>query len=134
MTNSKIWLCGATWGSEDLYDQFIAKDQWILGWTDDPPPDGRPGQFNKALEVELGDTIVVKRLCGRGGNTMRILARGVVYDTPTIKNGLVCCPVIWQSKDLDKVVELHGCVKAINGPYVYGVNASVDKWLNDVLS
>lgn len=135
MTSSKIWLCGATWGAEDLYDQFIAEDQWILGWTNDPPPDGRPGQFEKALQIQPGDTIVIKKWCGRAAaGLMRIRARGVVLDTPTIKDGLVCCPVIWQSKDLDKVVDLHGCVKAIRGPYVYGVKASDDTWLNTVLS
>ena len=132
MKHTRTWLCGATWGSDDLYDQFIRDDKWVLGWTNDPPPDGSPTQFNRARQIQIGDGIVLKRLCGQGEQTMRILARGTVMDDPVVQDGLVCCRVFWKDKGLEMRVDLHGCLKAINGPYVYGNDPNDDRWLDAV--
>ena len=134
MKYERVWLCGATWGQDDLYDQFIDEGKWVLGWSNDPPPDGHPAQFNKAQQIRIGDGIVLKRLCGQGAQTMRILARGTVLDDPVVRDGLVCCPVLWEDKGLDMRVNSHGCFKAINGPYVYGIKPEHDNLLNDVLA
>ena len=134
MKHTRTWLCGATWGSDDLYDQFIREEKWVLGWTNDPQPDGCPAQFNKAQQIRIGDGIVLKRLCGRGAQTMRILARGTVMDDPVVQDGLVCCRVLWKDKGCDKLVNLHACCSAIKGPFVYGIDPNDDRWLNAVWS
>lgn len=132
MKHTRTWLCGATWGSDDLYDQFIREDKWVLGWTNDPPPDGRPTQFNRARQIQIGDGIVLKRLCGQGEQTMRILARGTVMDDPVVKDDRVCCRVFWEDKGLDKLVHSHGCFSAIHRLFVYGIDPNDDRWLNAV--
>ena len=49
MSEKNYWLCGATWGNDDLRKKFVEQDVWILGW------EGDNKQFipNKVLTLNL---------------------------------------------------------------------------------
>jgi hypothetical protein len=116
----KYWVVGASWGGGEPQDaRFVEQGIWILGWEHGKQP-------KKALKMEPGDRIAIKRMKGKGKTGITILhigiIRGVIHDT-----NKVLCTVNWVATDLNRnITKSRGCFGSIHGPFKH------DKWVERV--
>ena len=117
----QYWVVGAVWGGhDDQAPKFIQRGHWYLGWSDEEAPD----QAARRDQIRAGDRIAIKRMMGKGLNTIRITALGIVTEVDEEEQ---CVYVRWVADDLDRTVESRGCFKSIHGPF-----AADDPWTKEV--
>ncbi len=110
---SRYWIVGASWGGTEHVDkEFIEKGIWMLGWEKNQQEE----QYKKALKIEAGDRIAIKRMKGKGATDIRILHIGIVKGVIEDVNKVICT-VDWIVTNLERDLESHGCFKSIHGPY-----------------
>lgn len=96
----------------------------MLGWQ-------KGKQVDKALEIQPGDRIAIKRLLGKGKRGIRIkhigIVKGVVPET-----NKVTCTVNWVATHLDrKINESKGCFQSVHGPYSLS-DPTYSAWLEKI--
>lgn len=106
MSEHKYWLVGASWGGVDHQDEkFVEEGYWMLGCTEEE----HKAQFDRALQIQIGDRIAIKRGMGGKNPNIRILHLGIVKGVIKEANKVICT-VNWVIKNLEnREVESHGC-------------------------
>jgi hypothetical protein len=123
------WLVGASYGGNDPQDKkFVEEGYWLLGWSQNDSDKSGKSQSDKALSIEIGDRIAIKRNMGGTNPNIRILHLGIVKGVVKELDRVICT-VDWVVTELDREVEGHGCYKSVNGPYDEN---SFNGWTKDV--
>ncbi len=97
----------------------------MLGWEEED----QPAQYELAKRIHEGDRIAIKIRNGYGANDITIRSIGIVKEV-VLDNKRIFCTVNWCVKDLKRRVPLHGCLKAIHGPYI--MQGEDIPWLQDI--
>jgi hypothetical protein len=116
------WLVGATRGPVDRTNEFTESGYWEL------EPEGRMNTTNQNsfLQIRVNDRIAIKTLNGRSNRNMTIKAVGIITAVDTEPTRL---SVSWHRTNLNRVVALKGCMRAIQKRYDTDANTA---WLNEV--
>lgn len=56
----QYWAVGATWDKDDMFDEFIKRGYWQLGFDDDDSRRGVKHQINRRNEIRPNDLIAIK--------------------------------------------------------------------------
>ncbi|WP_324281640.1 hypothetical protein VKI21_07470 [Cyanobacterium aponinum UTEX 3222] len=128
MSEHNYWLVGASWGGVDHQDEkFVEEGYWMLGWTEEE----HKAQFDRALQIQIGDRIAIKRRMGSNNPNIRILHLGIVKGVIKEANKVICT-VNWVIKNLEnREVESHGCYASVHGPYS---EKDYDGWIREIFS
>ena len=128
---AKYWLVGAAWGGTEHRDEkFVQEGYWMLGWEADNPNSSAKTQYEKALNMEVGDRIAIKRMWGLEGDNSKIrilhigIVKGVIKET-----NKVICKVDWVAINLKREVDSHGCLQSVHGPYTEN---DYDGWIKNI--
>lgn len=126
MSEHNYWLVGASWGGVDHQDEkFVKEGYWMLGWTEE---EQKP-LFNRALQIQIGDRIAIKRGMGNKNPNIRILHLGIIKGVIREANKVICT-VDWAIKNLEnREVESHGCYASVHGPYT---EKDDDGWIREI--
>ena len=76
MNHMNYWVVGATWGKDDVTDDFYLRGYWEMGFQDSD----KPKFTNRRDSVKKGDRIAVKKRNGRAAKTISIRGIGIVKD------------------------------------------------------
>jgi hypothetical protein len=99
-------------GRDDQAPKFIKHGYWLLGWKEKDAHN----QIGKRGLIVAGDRIAIKRMMGQGASKILITALGIVTDVDKDdKDRRVY--VNWAATDLRRVVDAHGALQAISGPF-----------------
>jgi hypothetical protein len=116
----KYFVVGATWnGWEDQRDKFFRRGCWLLGW----PEDEKPVLDNRRDQMHGGDRIAIKKMNGKGADTITIRALGIIKEIDEDNRVYVD----WLVTDIERIVPANGCFAAIHGPY-----KEDDPWVKEV--
>lgn len=110
----QYFVVGATFGTTDMYSDFIENNIWYMGWREIDNTASVKKYFTRISKIRVGDNIAIKRLRGKGQSDINILAIGEV--TKIVKDILF---VNWVKVDMDRTVPINGCVGTVYGPYMY---------------
>lgn len=125
MKTKNYWVVGATFGTKDMYKEFIENGFWYMGWEQYQSDKHRIDQyFKRVAKIKENDRIAIKRLMGKGQSNIKILSIGIVKKV--VKDIIF---VDWLVTEMDRVVPINGCVGTIYGPFSYN-----DDWTNKVFS
>lgn len=105
----KYWVVGANWEGDDQAPAFYRRGYWEMGWSDAE----QPKYVSRRTQIGAGDRIAVKRMDGRGADTISILALGLVKEVGA--DGRVY--IDWLITGLDRSVPARGCFGTIHGPF-----------------
>lgn len=113
------WVVGAFWGGRHQDQKFIEQGIWMLGWE-------KGNQTERALEMQPGDRIAIKRMKGKGQTGITIyhlgIIRGVIHEA-----NKVICTVNWVATDLKRnIEESRGCFASVHGPFKH------DAWIENI--
>lgn len=130
--DAQYWVVGATYGVEgDQAEYFVSGGYWMLGWK----ADENPLQAKLCEKIKPGDRIAIKKRQGRAATLMAIRFVGIVKGIIPCDYSLgrFICTVDWfNTEDLNRFVDFHGCGRSIHGPYTFGVNSKTDRWLESI--
>jgi len=113
------WVVGASFnnGTKDMYDEFILRGYWCIGWDEEDADNKRVKEFlDRVNQIKVNDRIAIKQRLGQGSTTILIRAIGIVKDIDPEDRTIY---VNWLVKDIDREVPIHGCFGTIYGPYNY---------------
>ena len=127
VTLSNYWVVGATWGGiEDQSDKFIRRGYWFLGWSDAD----QPAQAKRRDQMQPGDRIAIKRMCGQASKNIAIRALGIIKEIDKDDHDNHRVYVDWFvrfSKEEEREVLSRGAYGSIHGPYT-----ADDPWVKEV--
>jgi len=119
--NPQHFYVGASFDSTECQlERFFQERIWENGFIKHlkkHPEERTSGtdQYEKTMEkIAKGDTLIVKRLNGKGATTMRVLAIGIVLG----KNFDQTLRVAWVMQDLNLEVPL-SCIGTLSSPLAY---------------
>lgn len=117
------WIVGAMFGGkDDMLDEFIKRDYWYC-WDPHENPEIPNGIEDRFKKIKIGDRVAVKKMVGgQGSNEMEVRAIGIVKDIDLEEWRVY---VNWLLSDIGRKVPIHGCMKALHGPY----SPDVDDWI-----
>jgi hypothetical protein len=118
----QYWVVGATWGSDDLFDTFMDRGYWEIGYSDKQKPDYAAVR----AQMQEGDRIAIKTMLGQGSSNIRIRAIGIIKEVDDDEGRVY---VDWLLKTVNREVPSKGCYGTIHGPY--RVKDDLD-WLGQV--
>lgn len=119
----QYWLVGAMYGgNEDMYDTFIDRGYWEMGYIDKEKPE----YAERRAQIQEGDRIAIKAMLGQGSSEIRIRAIGIVKEVDG-EDGRVY--VAWKRKGMRRKVPSKGCYGTIHGPYSL---KNEREWIGDV--
>ena len=118
----QYWVVGATWGDDDMYNTFVDRGYWEMGYSDKQKPD----YAELRAQIQEGDRVAIKTMLGQGSPEIRIRAIGIVKEVDG-DDGRVY--VDWVRRGMRRKVSSKGCYGTIHGPYLV-VNDK--EWLGDV--
>ncbi len=125
MKKTNYWVVGATFGTKDMYREFIENGFWYMGWEHYQSDTHKIDQFfNRVGKIKENDRIAIKRLMGQGQKNIKIMAVGIVKKV--VKDVVF---VDWLVTEIDRQVPINGCVGTIYGPFLFS-----DDWTNKVFS
>lgn len=111
------WVAGATWGADDLAEDFYRRGYWEMGWDDEEKP-----QYAKLRDsIQPSDRIAVKKRDGQGASTITIKAIGIVKE---VYHGRVY--VDWILTRVDRQVPCRNYLGTLHGPL-----QNEDPWVRD---
>jgi hypothetical protein len=130
----RYYIVGATW-EEDMYDEFIEKGYWKMGYDDEDIP-----FFTQRRDsIKRGDYIAIKKMTGGRPSanektkqlTMVIRSAGKVINN---EDGIVYIQWLWYP---NLTVPLRNCTGTIHGPYTLQkerewLSSSHNKWLTSI--
>ena len=126
---SNYWVVGASFesGTKDMYDEFILRGYWYLGWDDSSARNKHVKEFlDRTNKMRVNDRIAIKQLLGQGQNEILIRAIGIISDVQLDQNTVY---VKWLLTNIDRKVPIHGCVGSVYGPYNL-----TDNWTREVFT
>lgn len=101
------WVVGATWGDDNLAEDFYRRGYWEMGYDDQDKP-----TYTKRREsIEPNDRIAVKTRDGKGADTISIKAIGIVKE---VADGRVY--IDWILKNMERHVPCKNYFGTIHGP------------------
>ena len=130
MKRANYWIVGATFdnGSIDMFDEFITRGYWYLGWETKSPETKNVNEFiERAKDIKVNDRIAIKQLLGRGNKKILIKAIGIVKDIDKSEKMIY---VNWIIKDLNREVPIRGHIGSIYGPF----SLDATQWIGEVFS
>ena len=119
------WVVGAMFGGRkdmDQLERFIGDGCWEYGYE----PGEQLVQERRFREIKVNDRIAIKRRLGKGSKQIEIRAIGIVTG---IEPGKTRVSVKWLVTEMNRIVQSHGAIATIHGPF-----ASGDPWTNQVFS
>ena len=115
----QYWVVGATWGTDDMFDTFVDRGYWEMGYSEKQKPE----YAALRSQIQEGDRIAIKAMLGQGSPDVRVRAIGIVKEVDG-DDGRVY--VRWVLKGLNREVPSKGCYGTIHGPYTVNDNS---EWL-----
>lgn len=106
----KYWVVGATWGSDDMFDTFVDRGYWEMGYSDKQKPD----LAELRSQMKARDRIAIKAMLGQGSPDIRVRAIGLIKEVDG-DDGRVY--VRWILKRMNRTVPSKGCYGTLHGPY-----------------
>lgn len=119
--SKRYWVVGATWGTEDMFDTFVDRGYWEMGYTDKQKPE----LAELRSQMQDGDRIAIKAMLGQGSPNIRVRAIGIIKEVDG-DDGRVY--VRWVLKAVNRTVPSKGCYGTLHGPY----GKSDADWLGQV--
>lgn len=103
----KYWIVGATWGDDNLAEDFYRRGYWEMGYADED----QPGFAKKRDSIQPNDRIAVKTRDGQGASTITIRAIGVVKEVVQKR-----VYIDWIFKGVNRQVHCKNYFGTIHGP------------------
>jgi hypothetical protein len=94
-----------------------------MGWSQD----AQPAMHRKRDQIAIGDRIAIKQLLGPAQSNILIKAIGIVRDNDA-ETGTIY--VDWILTNLEREVDMRGCVGTIYGPY--SIDSARRTWLRSI--
>jgi hypothetical protein len=117
------WLVGATWGDEDMYETFVRRGYWEMGYSDKE----KPNYAGLRRQMKKGDLIAIKSMLGQGAPDIRIKAIGRIKEVDG-EDGRVYVQWVYKAI-INRTVPSKGCYGTIHGPFR---NRDYDEWIGKV--
>jgi hypothetical protein len=117
---SKYWLVGANFSGDDMFDTFVRRGYWFLGWDDKD----KPSQAADRDQIQVDDRIAIKRKLGQGSPNIEIRAIGIVTEIDPEDKRVY---VQWVNAKLQRQVPSKGCFASIHGPFI-----AEDEWIRQI--
>ncbi len=116
------WVVGAYWGGDNMYDTFVNRGYWEMGYSDKE----QPAFAELRQQIKKGDRIAIKSMLGKASSSIRIKAIGKIKEVDG-EDGRVY--VQWIYKGMNRIVPSKGCYRTIQGPFR---TQEYDEWIGKV--
>lgn len=130
MKKINYWIVGAFFenGTIDMYDEFIIRGYWYLGWEVKSPETKNVNEFiDRANAIKVNDRLAIKQLLGKGSKNILIKAIGIVTSIDKSEKMIY---VNWICKNMNREVPIKGFIGSIYGPYTL----EQDQWIGQYFS
>jgi hypothetical protein len=110
----QYWVVGAMFGGkEDQLESFVRRGYWYC-WDPRVNPEIPAAIEDLFPRIRVGDRLAVKKMLGRGSQSIQVRALGIVTDVDATEWRVY---VNWLVEGLTREVPIRGCMGSLHGPF-----------------